>query len=107
MDEDENYLVHAMDSTGNANVEVAFRGNGSTKDTGTTDTNEHTSNQFSGQNNSCKILQRKLELKVERAKKNFRRQAASDGANVSQIEMSLQMERKQNKWIFCVHSTGF
>lgn len=42
-----------------------------------------TNNRFPKQyNNSCKTLQRKLELKVERAKKNYSQQNGSEMVNV-------------------------
>lgn len=86
MDEDENYFVEAMDNEAfNNNSDVTFLGNSYSRNTDTKDA-AHSSNgsTFSTQNNSCKILQRKLELKVERARKNFRSQTDSDIEIVSE-----------------------
>lgn len=65
------------DTTNNNNMEVIFVGQSSTANNNNhipKNTYTHTSvdNEF----NSCKILQRKLELKVERAKRNFSQQSS-------------------------------
>lgn len=88
MHEDKHHLVDTtIENTINDNMDVAFRGNGYTRHTDTTRTNHQPSygNSCATQSNSsCKILQRKLELKVERARKNFRSQSDDgDAANVS------------------------
>lgn len=44
--------------------------------------NRDDSGQFSNKYTSCKTLQRKLELKVERAKKNYSKQNGSDVTTV-------------------------
>lgn len=73
------------DSMNNNNMEVIFLGqhhsnNNQTSTAGNRDaaSGSRISNKFS----SCKTLQRKLELKVERAKKNFSQQNGSDAINV-------------------------
>lgn len=61
----------------NKNVEVIFAGSSSKNDN-----NQFAQHQYSNQFNSCRTLQRKLELKVERAKKNFSQSSENEAFNV-------------------------
>lgn len=86
MNDDKQFLVNAIEKSTHNKMDVAFRGNGYTKYADTLRT-EHASYGHSRApqgNSSCKILQRKLELKVERARKSFRSQSDDgDLGNVS------------------------
>lgn len=79
------------DSMNNNNMEVIFLGqhsnNNQTSTAGNRDSasGSRISNKFS----SCKTLQRKLELKVERAKKNYSQQNGSDAINVRHFTFTL------------------
>ncbi|XP_031635274.1 uncharacterized protein LOC116349644 [Contarinia nasturtii] len=74
----------------NNNMDVIFLGQNSNNNcstatqgiAATTNRDTTTNNRFPNKyNNSCKTLQRKLELKVERAKKNYSQQNGSDVVN--------------------------
>lgn len=66
------------------NMEVIFLGQNSNSNQSSAVTNrdDATSSRFSHKYTSCKTLQRKLELKVERAKKNYSKQ---NGSEVTQV----------------------
>lgn len=70
----------------NKNVEVIFAGSKSHESSGPSSKNDNNQfaqhHQYSNQFNSCRTLQRKLELKVERAKKNFSQSSENEAFNV-------------------------
>lgn len=77
-----NSTVHSSDNDStNNNMEVIFVGQSSSSSNNNyIPTNAHTivDNEF----NSCKTLQRKLELKVERAKRNFSQHSNGDNGTI-------------------------
>lgn len=82
-----NSMAHISDNdTTNNNMEVIFVGQSSSSNNNYVPINAHPTvdNEF----NSCKMLQRKLELKVERAKRNFSQQHSGGGSSGT-------IERKQ------------
>lgn len=67
------------------NIEVIFAGSKrheSGPSSSKNDNNMFAQHQYSNQFNSCRTLQRKLELKVERAKKNFSQNSENESFNV-------------------------
>lgn len=75
----DNGTVNSNNSTNN-NMEVIFLGQQSYNNRPSTGMNRDVAS--SSKFNSCKTLQRKLELKVERAKKNYSQQNEIDSIDV-------------------------
>lgn len=66
-------ILNGNDSTNN-NMDVIFLGRNGINNQKDVKREVTTQNQFSNKYSSCKTLQRKLELKVERAKRNYSQQ---------------------------------
>lgn len=68
-------------------MEVIFLGKNSNNNHTSSASNKDSASgsKFPNKFSSCKTLQRKLELKVERAKKNYSQQNGSDVINVKKI----------------------
>lgn len=84
------------------NMEVIFLGQNSNSNQSSTVTSrdDATSSRFSHKYTSCKTLQRKLELKVERAKKNYSKQ---NGSEVTQVIIkSMGFIWKKNNKLNCI-----
>lgn len=74
----------SQNEAANNNMEVIFLGQ---NDSDKTIKNAPTSSRLPNKFSSCKTLQRKLELKVERAKKNFSQNGGTESIRVKFIEM--------------------
>lgn len=90
------------DSTNN-NMEVIFLGqNSNNNQTSVSNRDTASGSRFPNKFSSCKTLQRKLELKVERAKKNYSQQNGSDVINVSTLQFEFGQKYKLNDLFFWV-----
>lgn len=84
-------------------MEVIFLGqNSNNNHTSTVNRDAASGSRFPNKFSSCKTLQRKLELKVERAKKNYSQQNGTDVTNVKQFYEILLRENVIEMFsVFC------
>lgn len=74
--------TYSNDSTNN-NMDVIFLGSNGNDNHTAISQNTMSNNKLPNKYSSCKTLQRKLELKVERAKRNYSQKNGSDTDKVS------------------------
>lgn len=83
--------IHSNDSANN-NMEVIFLGPNGNNNQSSLNRDITTNNRYPNKYSSCKTLQRKLELKVERAKRNYSQQ---NGGEMIQVRTD-----PQNTYLF-------
>lgn len=90
--------VHSNDSMNN-NMEVIFLGPNGNQNQSSGNRDAITNSRYPNKYSSCKTLQRKLELKVERAKRNYSQQNGGEVAQVRHYILTYLFRKKKGKLI--------